>query len=114
MTLNIFRDIIEEILRGIFRVMLRITEMARKTGASVDELRYIERKGFINSTRKHLSQREVRQYRDSDIGKIGLIIKYRRQGFTWDAAYKKALEEMNKPSLFNDKFPINRTSFQEG
>ncbi|MBN1367684.1 MAG: MerR family transcriptional regulator [Dehalococcoidales bacterium] len=82
--------------------MLRITEMARQTGASVDELRYIERKGFISSVRKCIVQREVRQYRDADINKTGLIIKYRRQGFTWDTAYRKALEEMAKPSLFNE------------
>jgi DNA-binding transcriptional MerR regulator len=80
--------------------MFRITELARNTGASVDELRYIERKGFINSVRKLLKQREVRHYRDADVNKIGLIIKYRRQGFTWDTAYKKALQEMAKPSLF--------------
>ncbi len=94
--------------------MLRITEMARKTGASVDELRYIERKGFINSSRKHLAQREVRQYRDADVNKISLIIKYRRQGFTWDTSYKKAIEEMTKPSLFNEKFTIDQESFQKG
>jgi DNA-binding transcriptional MerR regulator len=80
--------------------MLHITEMARQTGASVDELRYIERKGFINSIRKRIVRREVRQYRDAEANKIGLIIKYRRQGFTWDTAYKKALQEMAKPSLF--------------
>jgi DNA-binding transcriptional MerR regulator len=94
--------------------MLRITELARKTGASVDELRYIERKGFINSVRKRLKQREVRQYRDAEVNKIELIIKYRRQGFIWDTAHKKALQEMGKPSLFDDKYYINQTSFKEG
>jgi DNA-binding transcriptional MerR regulator len=102
LTIKLLRDIINEKLRGIFRVMLHITECARTTGASVDELRYIERKGFINSVKKRIVNREVRQYRDSDLNKIGLIIKYRRQGFTWDTAYKKALEEMAKPSLFNE------------
>ena len=100
MTADITRDIIKEKLRGIFRVMLRITELSRQIGASVDELRYIERKGFINSVRKRVIRREVRQYRDTEVNKIGLIIKYRRQGFTWDTAYKKALQEMAKPSLF--------------
>ena len=102
MTIKYFRDNVKENLRGIIRVMLHITECARRTGASVDELRYIERKGFINSVKKRIVHREVRQYRDSDINKIGLIIKYRRQGFIWDTAYKKALEEMAKPSLFNE------------
>ena len=80
--------------------MLRITELSRKTGASLDELRYIEKKGFIKSTRATLKQREVRQYSESELPKIELIIKYRRQGFTWDSAYKKSLEELEKPSLF--------------
>lgn len=80
--------------------MIRITEMARQTGASVDELRYIERKGFIKSLRSRLKQREVRQYNDTDTFKIKLIIKYRRQGYTWDTAIKKTLQELEKPTLF--------------
>ena len=78
---------------------MRITDLARKTGASADELRYIEKKGFIKSRMTKLKQREVRQYRESDIRQIELIIKFRRQGFTWDTAHKKALEEMEKPTL---------------
>jgi DNA-binding transcriptional MerR regulator len=79
--------------------MLRITEMARVTGANVDELRYLERKGFIKSRRTRLKEREVRQYVETDTRKIQLIINHRRQGFTWDTAYKKALEELQKPLL---------------
>ena len=78
---------------------MRITEFARKTGATIDELRYIEKKGFITSGRTRLKRREVRQYQETDVRKIELIIKYRRQGFTWDTAYTKALQEMEKPSL---------------
>jgi len=74
--------------------------MARKTGASVDELRYLEKKGYVTSLRSRLKQREVRLFQDEDTAKIELIIKYRRQGYTWDTAHKKALQEMAKPSLF--------------
>jgi DNA-binding transcriptional MerR regulator len=81
--------------------MLRITELARKTGASVDEIRYLEQKKFIQSTKSRLIQREVRIFQDTDIRKIQLIIKYRRQGFTWDAAFQKAQQELNKPTLFD-------------
>ena len=101
MTINFARDIIKGKLRERFRVMLRITEVARKTGASLDELRYIERKGFISSVKRRLINRKVRQYRDAEVNKIKLIIKYRRLGFTWDTAYKKALQEKEKPSLFD-------------
>ena len=81
--------------------MLRITELARKTGASVDEVHYLEKKGFIKSIKSRLTQREVRHFQDTDTRKIQLIIKYRRQGFTWDVAFQKAQQEHNKPTLFD-------------
>ena len=81
--------------------MLRITELARITGASVDEVHYLEKKGFIKSVKSRLTQREVRQFQDTDIRKIELIIKYRRQGFTWDTAFQKAQQELDKPTLFD-------------
>jgi len=81
--------------------MLRITELARKTGASVDEVHYLEKKGFIKSVKSKLTEREVRKFEDTDTRKIQLIIKYRRQGFTWDMAFQKAQQELNKPTLFD-------------
>jgi len=77
-----------------------ITELSRETGASVDEIRYMERKGFISPRRTKLGERQVRQYRDGDIRKVRIIVKYRRQGLVWDAAHQRALEELVKPSLF--------------
>ena len=81
--------------------MLRFTELARKTGASVDEVHYLEKKGFIKSVKSKLTEREVRKFEDTDTRKIQLIIKYRRQGFTWDMAFQKAQQELNKPTLFD-------------
>ena len=66
----------------------------------MDELRYMERKGFISPTRIRLKRREVRQYQDGDVRKVHPILKYRRQGFTWDAAFNKALRELENPPLF--------------
>ena len=77
-------------------------ELARTTGASVDELRYMERKGFITSARVRLKQRKVRQYQDTDIRRVQLINKYRRQGFTWDVAFQKARRELENPPLFEE------------
>lgn len=79
--------------------MLRITELAKITGASVDELHYLERKGFLNPSRTQLKRRKVRQYQEADIRKVQLIIKYRRQGFTWDVAFQKAMREVENPLL---------------
>ena len=81
--------------------MLRITELARKTGASVDEIHYLEKKGFIQSIKSRLTKRDVRHFQDADTRKVQLIIKYRRQGFTWDVAFQKAKQEINKPTLFD-------------
>ena len=81
--------------------MLRITELARKTGASVDEVHYLEKKGFVQSVKSKLTEREVRHFQDTDVRKVELIIKYRRQGFTWDVAFQKAEQELNNPTLFD-------------
>ena len=50
--------------------MLRITELARKTGASVDEVHYLEKKGFIQSIKTRLKAREVRHFQDTDVRKV--------------------------------------------
>jgi DNA-binding transcriptional MerR regulator len=80
--------------------MLRITELARQTGASVDEIHYLEKKGIVKSKKVRLKQRAVRQFDEESVRAIELIIKYRRQGFTWNVAYEKARQEIDKPALF--------------
>jgi DNA-binding transcriptional MerR regulator len=80
--------------------MLHITELARQTGASVDEIRYLEKKGFIQPVRTRLKTREVRQFQEQDIRTVEIITKYRRQGFTWDVSFQKARQEIDKPALF--------------
>jgi DNA-binding transcriptional MerR regulator len=80
--------------------MLRITELARHTGASVDEIHYLEKKGIIKSRKVKLTRRDVRQFEEPIVRVVSLIIKYRRQGFTWNVAHEKARQEINKPSLF--------------
>ena len=67
----------------------------------MDELHYLERKGFISPVRAILKRRKVRQYPDADIRKLQLTIKYRREGFTWDVAFQKALQELQIPRLFD-------------
>ena len=79
---------------------MRITEMSRLTGASTDELRYMERKGFLSSRLHGLKRRQVRDYQESDVLKAKLIVKYRKMGFTWDAAFSKAQEELANPPMF--------------
>ncbi len=80
--------------------MLRITEMSKLTGASVDEIRYLEKKGFIKAFKARLKARRVRHFQDEDVRTTELIIKYRRQGFTWDTSFQKARQEIDRPALF--------------
>lgn len=81
---------------------MRITEMSRVTGASTDEIRYMEKKGFLAPAGTRLKQRRVRDYPEGDTRKVRLIIKYRRQGFTWDMAFKKATGDLQNPQLFEE------------
>jgi DNA-binding transcriptional MerR regulator len=81
---------------------MRITEIAKITGATADELRYMERKGFLDPAMAQLKKRKVRDYQKADISKVKLVIKYRRQGFTWNAAFEKAVLELQNPPLFEE------------
>ncbi len=78
---------------------MRITDVAKATGATSDEIRYFEKKGYIKSRRKRLNTRLVRDYSATEVLKIELIVKYRRQGFQHDTAHTKAMEEMQRPRL---------------
>jgi DNA-binding transcriptional MerR regulator len=80
--------------------MLRITELARRTGASTDEIRYLETKGLIKSKKAKIKKRMVRHFAEENVRIIELIIKYRRQGFTWKTANEKARQEIERPALF--------------
>ena len=81
--------------------MISITDLARMTGASVDELRYLEKKGYLSPVKTRLKRRKVREYQDTDVQKARLITKYRRQGFTLDASFQRAMRELENPLLFD-------------
>ena len=55
---------------------MRITKVSRLTSASTDELRYMERKGFLISKAHRLKRRQVRDYQESEARKARLIAKY--------------------------------------
>ncbi len=79
--------------------MMRQSEVIKLTGATRDELRYFERKGYIQPELMHLKQRIVKNYSEQEARLIGLIVKYRRERFELGAAYDKALEELARPRL---------------
>jgi DNA-binding transcriptional MerR regulator len=78
---------------------MRITETSKKTGASTDEIRYFEAKGYISSNRQRIRTREVRKYSNEDIRMIETLVKYRREGFELNTAYEKAIQEIQQPYL---------------
>ena len=78
---------------------MRKVEIFKATGATPDEVRYYEKKGFVRSRWKKLRERRVRDYPKGEVRKIELITKYRREGFELAAAYRKAKEELEQPRL---------------
>lgn len=78
---------------------MRKAEIFRRTGATQDEVRYYERKGYIKARWKKLRKRRVRDYSDQEVRLIELITKYRREGFELNVAYEKANDELEHPRL---------------
>ena len=78
---------------------MRITELARLSGASTDEIRWFESKGFIQCSWVTPKKRAVRDYPESEVQKVKLIKKYRREGFELNIAYQKAMAELESPRL---------------
>ena len=78
---------------------MRITEVAKRIGISADQIRYLERKGFVKSTRVQINKRLVRDYSEDAVRTIEVISNYLAQGFKYDVAYEKAIEEIEQPRL---------------
>ena len=78
---------------------MRITELAKLTGATTDQIRWFENKGFIQCNWVTPKDRTIRDYQEPEVRKVELITKYRREGFELDVAYEKAIEELEHPRL---------------
>jgi len=78
---------------------MHITELSKDTGATVDQIRYLERKGYVQAEWKQLSKRKVRFYPESQVATIQSIMKYFNLGYRYDVAYRKTIEEVQKPRL---------------
>lgn len=80
-------------------VAMRITELAKQTGATTDEIRVFESKGYIQCRWVTLTKRRVRDYPETELVKVERIIHYRREGFEHAAAFKRAVEDLERPRL---------------
>jgi len=78
---------------------MRITELSKLTGATTDQIRYLERKSYIDPSWIKLNRRKVRNYTNDDARVIMIFMKYFNEGFRYEAAYQKALDELQSPRL---------------
>ena len=98
---EIFRKVLREIVRDREKIDSECASpsLPERPGRPWTRYATSKRKGFIKSARVRLKTRQVRQYRDEDLRRVQAIIKYRRQGFTWDAALSRAEKEVQNPPL---------------
>ena len=78
---------------------MRITELAKMASSNTDQIRYLERKGFIQSKSQQIRVRKVRDFSEIEARKALLIMQYCSVGYRLEAAYQKALDELQQPRL---------------
>jgi len=78
---------------------MRLHRIAAIVGILAHQIRYLEEKGFVKSTWKELKRRRVKEYSENEVRKIQLIAKYLNQGFKYETAYEKAMDELSRPRL---------------
>ncbi len=76
---------------------MRITYVSRLTGLSPDQIRYMEQKRYIQSGMKVIKTRKVRDYSSDDVSLLQSISNYLSQGYRYEVAYAKALEDKANP-----------------
>jgi DNA-binding transcriptional MerR regulator len=78
---------------------MRLNQVSSLTGLPTDQIRYLEKKGFVKPIWKQLKERRVREYPEDEVQKIQVLAKYLNQGFKYEVAYDKALNEIQRPRL---------------
>jgi MerR family transcriptional regulator, copper efflux regulator len=59
-----------------------IGELAKKSGISIDTIRFYEKKGLIDSALIKRRTNNYREYSDDSVERLGLIQLFKRLGFT--------------------------------
>jgi DNA-binding transcriptional MerR regulator len=78
---------------------MRITELARLTGLFFDQIRYVERKGYVKSRKILIGKRRVRDYTRGAVNLLGLIANYVSEGYKYDVAFPKATTDLANSRL---------------
>lgn len=88
---------------------MRIFSVSRLTGLSPDQIRYIEQKGYVQSSMIVIKTRKVRDYSSDDISLLESISNYLTHGYRYDVAHAKALEDRANP---RNGGPVDTYSFK--
>ena len=75
---------------------MQTSDLLKKINIPRHKLYYLEQKGYINPKKITRGDLEMRDYTEEDFLKIQVIWKFLKQGFKHKAAYKKAMEKLNK------------------
>ena len=75
---------------------MQTSDLLKKINIPRHKLYYLEQKGYINPKKITRGDLEMRDYTEEDFLKIQVIWKFLKQGFKHKAAYKKAMERLNK------------------
>lgn len=89
-------ETLASVLHRFFRddkLTLTMSEMSAATGVSLSQIRYWEKKGYINSKQGQKNQNH--KYSLDALAKIVSINYYLQQGYTLKTAYQKQLESRN-------------------
>jgi len=75
---------------------MQTSDLLKKINIPRHKLYYLEQKGYIKPKKITRGDLEMRDYTEEDFLKIQVIWKFLKQGFKHKAAYKKAMERLNK------------------
>ena len=81
---------------------MRISELAARSGLSVDTLRFYEKKGLIDSTLIHRESNNYRDYSDATLDRIMLIRQGKQLGFTL-AEIQELIHEFAAAGITRDR-----------
>ncbi|MGX4687554.1 MerR family transcriptional regulator [Vagococcus sp. JNUCC 83] len=83
-------------------ILMGISELTKKTGTTTRQLRYWEKKGYIQSIQP--DHNSPRSYKLSEIIKVELIKENLDKGYKLSVAYEKAKKKLSSIQRFREVF----------
>lgn len=92
---------------------MRISELARETGLTVDTIRYYEKRGLLDETHMSRGANRYRDYNDKAVNRLRLVRRAQKLGLTlteianfiqeWE---EKSLDKADIRAFFQDKIAM--------